>query len=325
MPISTSLTPMEFTIPALDTYVDLNMSYFVAQVRFEQPDGRAIADASTVYPNPNLIHTMIKQFNMSWNGVLLNPQTDTYAYRAWIPKLLNYTQGEADTLLALEGWWDTELKKQVSPIEPPRALTVNLVNFADNNGAGHVDITRSPPGQEAFLWAMNREKAKFYNKAWNTFIFKSQHELFYSHRLTLPGIEQKFNFSFRPQKFYMNGIGVGNMAVKELEPDNFKMCLVLCLKAVNPILYKKIDVARHSQRRNAVIRTMRNEIRTYTLAKNIVDFNESNMFQGRIPQRMVVGLVESDAFNGNRLNSPFSFQKYSMLYIEQVIRSEEYA
>ena len=103
MPISTSLTPMEFTIPALDTYVVLNMSYFVAQVRFEQPDGRAIADASTVYPNPNLIHTMIKQFNMSWNGVLLNPQTDTYAYRAWIPKLLNYTQGEADTLLALEG------------------------------------------------------------------------------------------------------------------------------------------------------------------------------------------------------------------------------
>ena len=68
MPISTSLTPMEFTIPPLDTYVDLNMSSFVAQVRFEHPDETAIDANSKVYSNPNLIHSMIKQFNMTWKG-----------------------------------------------------------------------------------------------------------------------------------------------------------------------------------------------------------------------------------------------------------------
>ena len=105
MPVSsTSLTHLEFNIPALDTYVDLNMSYFVAQVRFELPDGNAIADGSTIYPNPNLIHTMIKQFNITWNGVLLSPQTDTYSYRSWFSKLLNYTPEERDTLLAPEGF-----------------------------------------------------------------------------------------------------------------------------------------------------------------------------------------------------------------------------
>ena len=233
--------------------------------------------------------------------MLLNSQTDTYAYRAWIPKLLNYTQEEANKL-----------------------LTANLVNFADNAGVGHVDITNLLRGQGGFLWAMNREKAKFYLKTWNTFVFKPQHELFYNHRLTLPGIKQKFNFSFHQQKFYMNGFGDTNFAVKELDPDNFKMHLVLCLKSLSPILYKTIDVVRHSQRRNAVLPTMHSEIRTYTVAQNIMDFNESNMFQGRVPQRMVVGLLESDAFNGNRINPPFAFQKYGMLYIKQVIRGEEY-
>ena len=220
MPISNSLTPLEFTIPALDTYVDLNMSYFVAQVHFELPNGNAIADASTVYPKPNLIHTMIKQFNMTWNGVLLNPQTDTYSYRAWIPKVLNYMPEKADTILAPEGFWERESKTQVMPIEPPRVLNPNLVNFADNAMAGHNDLQALPLNQQGFLWDSKREKEKFHNKAWNTFIFKPQHKLFYSHHLTLPGIEQKFNFTFHSQKFYMNGVGVNNMAVKELESDN---------------------------------------------------------------------------------------------------------
>lgn len=210
------------------------------------------------------------------------------------------------------------------PIEPPTALTANLVNFADNAGAGHADLTGSPLGQQGILWASKREEEKFYNKAWNTFIFKPQYELFYSHRLTLPGIEQKFNFTFHPQNFYMNGIGVANMAVKELEPDKFKMHLVLCLKTLNPILYKKIDEARHNQRRNAVIPTTRSKIRTYTLPANIVDFNQSDLFQGRVPQRMIVGIVESNAFNGDRVNPPFAFGKYGMQYIKQVILGDEY-
>lgn len=236
----TSLTPMEFNIPALDTYVDLNMSYFVVKVRFELLDGNAIVGASTVFPNPNLIHTMIKQFNMTWNGVLLNPQTDTYSYRDWISKLFNFTPEEGNTNLAPEGFWSRESKTQVMPIEPPTTLTANTVNFADDNGVpGHADLRALPLGQQGFLWASKREKEKLFLKAWQTFVFKPNHELFYSNRLTPPGIEQKFNFSFHPQKFYMNATGVANaMAVKELEPDNFKMYFVLCLKTLNPILYK---------------------------------------------------------------------------------------
>ena len=36
----------------------------------------------------------------------------------------------------------------------------------------------------------------------------------------------------------------------------------------------------------------------------------NNLFQGRIPNRVLVGLVLSEAFNGNIARDPFCFQKF---------------
>ena len=50
----------------------------------------------------------------------------------------------------------------------------------------------------------------------------------------------------------------------------------------------------------------------------------NNLFQGRIPNRVIVGLVHSDAFNGNVAPDPFCFQKFGVSNIRQLVRGEEY-
>ena len=50
----------------------------------------------------------------------------------------------------------------------------------------------------------------------------------------------------------------------------------------------------------------------------------NNLFQGRIPNRVIVGLVHSDAFNGNVARDPFCFQKFGVSNIRQLVRGEEY-
>ena len=50
----------------------------------------------------------------------------------------------------------------------------------------------------------------------------------------------------------------------------------------------------------------------------------SNLFQGRIPDRLIVGMVRTEAFNGNVAFDPFCFQKCGLTTIKQIVRGEEY-
>ena len=51
----------------------------------------------------------------------------------------------------------------------------------------------------------------------------------------------------------------------------------------------------------------------------------NNLFQGRIPNRVIVGLMHSDAFNDNVARDPFCFQKFGVSNIRQLVRGEEYS
>ena len=53
-------------------------------------------------------------------------------------------------------------------------------------------------------------------------------------------------------------------------------------------------------------------------------FDIPNLFQNRIPDRMIVGLLDSRAFNGDVTRDPFCFQKFGLRTIRQMVRGEEY-
>ena len=112
--LSASITPMKFSVQALEDYVDLNRSYFVVDLRLSTAgqngivaDENAASDANNTkftYAVNNLVHTIFKQINVRFNGTLMTEQTDTYAYSAYLQTLLNYSQDDGETLLAPQGW-----------------------------------------------------------------------------------------------------------------------------------------------------------------------------------------------------------------------------
>lgn len=111
-PIRTGITPLEFIVRGLEDFVDLTRSYFTIKLILETSDNKPVkvdddspSDANKVqfvYPVNNFAHSLIKQLNVRLNAMLLSPQTDTYAYKAYLDTLLNYTKQEA-TLLAPQG------------------------------------------------------------------------------------------------------------------------------------------------------------------------------------------------------------------------------
>ena len=98
---------MEFTIPTVNEYVDLNRSYFRMRYRLKKANGTNVAAGDKLYPTHNLAHTLIKHMTVHLNGNLINAQTDTYAYKAYLETLLNYDQQEANSLLRVQGWFGT--------------------------------------------------------------------------------------------------------------------------------------------------------------------------------------------------------------------------
>jgi hypothetical protein len=40
--------------------------------------------------------------------------------------------------------------------------------------------------------------------------------------------------------------------------------------------------------------------------------NQPNIFQGALPNRIVIGMVDADAFNGTYTKNPFNFKNYDI-------------
>ena len=57
---------------------------------------------------------------------------------------------------------------------------------------------------------------------------------------------------------------------------------------------------------------------------NLTRFDIPNLFQNRIPDRLIVALLDSRAFNGDVTRDPFCFQKFGLSSIRQIVREEEY-
>lgn len=89
-------------------------------------------------------------------------------------------------------------------------------------------------------------------------------------------------------------------------------------------IYNEIAVARLKNNKDVFYPTVRSEIRTYTLQNNHSNFEATDVFNGRVPDRVMVGLVYEDAFSGNYAYNPFNFPKFNVSSIKQIVEGEEY-
>ena len=88
-------------------------------------------------------------------------------------------------------------------------------------------------------------------------------------------------------------------------------------------MYNSLSEERHNEREIASYPTVRSEIRTFRMQGTQARFEANNLFQGRIPDHLIVGLVRNEAFNGNVAFNPFSFQKFGVSSIKQIVKGEE--
>ena len=95
------------------------------EVQIVQKDGSDL-DVATVGFINNPLHSMIKQLSIRLNGTLITEQSDTYAYRAYIESLLNYTIAEKSSFLTSALFYKDTAGNMDEP--NPAQATANKVN-----------------------------------------------------------------------------------------------------------------------------------------------------------------------------------------------------
>ena len=151
-------------------------------------------------------------------------------------------------------------------------------------------------------------------------MFQPHLEAFHAGKVLVPRVEIRMRFYFSSPDFFLNGVALHG----RLSEEDIKIQFHLCQLRLNLDVYNSLSEERHNDREIASYPTVRSEIRTFSMQGTQARFEANNLFQGRIPDCLIVGLVCNEAFNGNMALNPFSFQKFGVSSIKQIVKGEEY-
>ena len=304
-PTTTGINPMEFIIPGLDGFTDLGRSYFTMELALKKSDGGNLVGAEKLWPANNLAHTLIKQIDLHLNGTLISPQSDTYHYKAYFESLLNFDRADGKTILRPSGWYNA--------LDSPPAWTAN-----NTDKTPHADYRDLPQNPKNTLEATIAETTEYAGGRTRSLVFKPHLEVFHTGKVLVPGVEIKMKFHFSSPNLFMNGVGLA----ARLHEADIKIRFHMCQLRLNETVFMNLSAKREDQ--VAVYPTVRSEIRTFSMDGALTRFDIPSLFQNRVPDRMIVGLVDSRAFNGSPSRDPFCFQKFQLASIKQIVKGEEY-
>jgi len=176
------------------------------------------------------------------------------------------------------------------------------------------------PHHKAALDTSVAEVSKYAAVATHSLVSTPHLEVFHTGKVLVPGVEIKMKFHFNGPNLFLNGVALAG----RLTEGDVKLRLHLCQLRLNEAVYSSLSSKRHNEEQIATYPTVRSEIRTFSMQGNLVRFDISNLFQNRVPDRLIVALVDSRAFNGDVTRDPFCFQKFGLSSIKQIVKGEEY-
>ena len=90
---------------------------------------------------------------------------------------------------------------------------------------------------------------------------------------------------------------------------------ILCARKVRISDSVYLAHAKALEHANATYPLRRVECKTFSIQTGNYDAVQENLFMGQIPNRVIVGLVDTDTFNGSFAKNPYNFKNHKIMYI----------
>ena len=281
-PVNTSIdanSVIEFNIEGnAEKYIDLKNTRLEISFKLLTADGGTLAEDDMAAPINLFLATMWRQVEIQLNHENLKGVNTNYPYKAVLDALLETTEGYKTGQLG------------------PSLFAKDLGGMMDEHTKGG--------GNTGFNFRRNLTTESIECQMYGGFFLDICQQK--KNRLILNGVH--LNIKMWPASNEFKFMSSAPVTLK------LTSCVLnLCLVTVNP----EIMVAQREVMNIApvVYPFYRSDIKTFSIAKSEMNLTSENLFNSRIPHKLMVGIVTSKAFNGDLTKNPFNFQHFNLKQI----------
>ena len=261
------------------SYIDLSRSMLYVKAKVVKADGTDTQSADKVAPVNFFLHSLFSQLDIDFQQRQVSTSGQNYPYQSIIDAYLHYGK-------------DAKYSH----------LQSALYFKDDNDGMEAVDPS---PASSDLSAVTNSGLEKRYNFTKN------------SAEVDMIGVP--FSHIFELEKYLINGVEVRVRLVQS--KNSFRLMAKttgeykVILKQVSMKVCKlylepsMINAHAESIKSNpAIYSFMEANIKTFSIAKGSYNIKFDDLFQGKVPSRLVCGIVRSDSYSGSYALNPFNFQ-----------------
>ena len=297
-PQTSSITPIHVNIERQSDYIDLERSFVELDLGFKttansNPTSLVDDVNRMTAPANNLAHTLFKQVNFRANGTLLTEQVDMYYLKAFIQTVINYDGDDGETTLQPTGWRNE--------IDSPVTYTINIVK------PSHTDFTGLSANQQSSIKAQIADARDFYVGGKRTLRMKPFVDAFHQGKRIVPRTLSELEFYLNGAALIFNVEAATGTIDEEvrINTDDIKLTFYHCLVKLNPSVY--MELASTMSKTPAKYPMIRKEMRQFPLDNGATSKEINNPVNGKALQRVIPGILETTAFNGQYNKDPFAF------------------
>ena len=280
-------TNIEFNIlnKSGSEYLDLSNAFLSVRAKIVKGDGGANVPAAKCAPVNNWVHSLFSQIDVQFNGVLVTPSENTYPYKAYMETLLTYDVGAKQSQLTLGMFYKD---------------TANYMNQFDNNIGMKQRQKRAAISQEVDM------------------IGRVHCDVMSMQRYLINGVDVKLRFVKSKDAF--NIFSADDEVEYKTEITHMSLFVRKC--TLNPSVLlahgRMLDggsTAKYPLKRVSV--------RPHAIPTGSLTYTVDNLFPSQIPNRIIIGLLESEAYNGAYNKNPFDFKHFNLNFISLYVNGNQ--
>lgn len=277
--------PVEFVVPGTpDEYVDLAHTRLYLRVKVTKPDGTVPGDGENI-PGPVncFLSSLFSQLDVFLNDKQVTPASNTYPYRTYLENLLSYGKDAKNSFLTSELYYRD---------------TPGKLDAAQNENTG-----------------LRKRANLLKNSGYSLELIGPLHaDIFSQDRLLLNNVNIKVRLIRSKPEFCLI-----------TEDEEFKIEIEKAILKVRRVKVAPSVILGHAaalRKGTAKYPIKRVEVKVCAISAGSLGEPKDNLFQGMIPNRVIIGFIDHDSFNGTYKKNPFNFKHNHLSNLEVSVDGE---
>ena len=282
--------PFHFKIHANTSYLDLTKFYVFTEMRIRKLSAAGVPGDCLATDDVGVIQnvgsTFIKNIKVSINGREVYDSNSLYAYKTYLDTELSYPKAVKESYLTASGYY-SDVGEDINAVATNKGFTSRKKLFKENKRV--------------------------------QFISKLDVDLFNQELYLINNTEIDIEILPNDDAFMILAPAVVPAVTFQLEITQCKL-LIKTLELMDGLA---LDVARKLDTNVARYPVRKSIIKSLFVTEGRTELN-ANILADQIPRRIIVGLVENDAYVGKQTKSPFVFKPYTVREITIMANGRQY-